>query len=415
MPTAYLFNMPYHGHVNPCLSLIQELVRLGDRVVLYGTEQFRRAAESAGAQFRLFDHDEIHQNISLATMAEWQMQVIESSMDELIADARKDMPDYVIVDYTCLWGRVFAQHLGLPAVVIHHSYPFLPSRLYPPFHTVKEWHRRPALWRTQLSFVRADRRISRKYGTPRIGLPFDLIYANYGALQLVLTNRDMTPNGSQFPGRYVFVGPCVRASGHVPTAALPELDGRPLLYISLGTHWKHSSDIYRACIEGLANAPIQVLIAGAHRLAPELLARMPANFHVRDHVDQIEVLKRAAAFLTHGGMNSVCEAFVAGVPMLVYPLGFDQHTQARYVERSGAGFRLTPEELTAENIRSRVDQLLTDRRIRARCQEIGENLLNCGGAAKAADLITSVCGAGRRKPADAGVAAVRPAAAEPVA
>ena len=44
------------------------------------------------------------------------------------------------------------------------------------------------------------------------------------------------------------------------------------------------------------------------------IGRPPPNFIVQPYVPQLEVLRRAAAFVTHGGMNSVSESLGLGVP-----------------------------------------------------------------------------------------------------
>ncbi len=51
--SKYIFlNVPAHGHVNPTLAVAQELVRRGEQVIYYLTEEFRAAVEATGATFR---------------------------------------------------------------------------------------------------------------------------------------------------------------------------------------------------------------------------------------------------------------------------------------------------------------------------------------------------------------------------
>ncbi len=42
---ALVFNVPAHGHVNPTIPLIQELIRRGVMVIHYNDPSFRHAPE----------------------------------------------------------------------------------------------------------------------------------------------------------------------------------------------------------------------------------------------------------------------------------------------------------------------------------------------------------------------------------
>lgn len=55
---------------------------------------------------------------------------------------------------------------------------------------------------------------------------------------------------------------------------------------------------------------------------PKRLKNIPSNIHNYKSVPQIEVLKQADVFVTHGGMNSVSEALVQGVPTIWWYLSW---------------------------------------------------------------------------------------------
>src|SRR2546428_7511057 len=109
----------------------------------------------------------------------------------------------------------------------------------------------------------------------------------------------------------------------------------------------------------------------------------PPHIHIRQHVDQIDILSRAAVFVTHAGMNSVSESFCAGVPMIAFPQAMDQFAIARYVAAAGAGFELSERDLSARSIRERVDELLNTPGMRQSARRIGDDLRALGGPAKA--------------------------------
>ena len=52
----YIFlDLPAHGHVNPTLAVVQELVKRGQEVIYYLPEQFKTAIQATGATFRSYE------------------------------------------------------------------------------------------------------------------------------------------------------------------------------------------------------------------------------------------------------------------------------------------------------------------------------------------------------------------------
>ena len=87
------------------------------------------------------------------------------------------------------------------------------------------------------------------------------------------------------------------------------------------------------------------------------------NVHIYNSVPQIEVLRMADAFVTHGGMNSVSEAMAYGVPMVVIPFVSDQPVNARCVERIGIGKKLNYSEADKISIKTAVFSIIADNEV----------------------------------------------------
>jgi len=64
------------------------------------------------------------------------------------------------------------------------------------------------------------------------------------------------------------------------------------------------------------------------------------------YVDQPLVLERCDAFVTHGGFNSVKEAAILGVPMVVVPITADQPYSAQRCAALGIGRTIAPDNRT---------------------------------------------------------------------
>ena len=121
--------------------------------------------------------------------------------------------------------------------------------------------------------------------------------------------------------------------------------------------------------------------------APPGLGPAPANFIVHSNAPQIEVLQRATAFVSHGGMNSVNESLSYGVPLVVIPQMGEQMIIGRRVEELGAGVYIAKEEVTAVKLRDGVRRLLAEPHFRSQAAEVRQSFQVAGGASRAADAI----------------------------
>jgi MGT family glycosyltransferase len=117
------------------------------------------------------------------------------------------------------------------------------------------------------------------------------------------------------------------------------------------------------------------------------LGAIPENIVVRNYVPQLDILKRADVFVTHGGMNSVSEGLWYGVPLVVIPQGSDQYLVAKRVETLGAGVALDKRGITPEALRQAVESVLSDEGKRANIKAIQESFREAGGYVRAADVI----------------------------
>jgi UDP:flavonoid glycosyltransferase YjiC (YdhE family) len=88
---------------------------------------------------------------------------------------------------------------------------------------------------------------------------------------------------------------------------------------------------------------------------------MPHNLFVYDKVPQRILLDKTKVFITHGGLGSIKEAIMAGVPMVVLPASHDQPFNAMRIRFHGLGEAVFPEQQTIEKIETAVLSALTGR------------------------------------------------------
>jgi MGT family glycosyltransferase len=391
MAKGLFLSLPLTGHVNPSLGLVHELARRGDDVAYYATDGFAEAIERAGAHFRQYSAaplaDLRHLPERTNELSSWLVETAGRVLEADLAAFRALRPDYVITDSVAPWGQWAAAILGVPLVTSistiafnHHVMRYAFGRGVRPRHA----------WRlaTKLRHVgRAwwlRRRLARRYGVAGPGV-FGAVMGS-SDLNIVYTSRRFQPCAETFDSRFQFIGPLVQRSE--TTFAWDRL--RPsaeVIYVSLGTLFNRNVAFYRACVEAFADGPEQVVVSTGSTAAVAELGQLPANIIAAAYVPQLAVLQRAAAFVTHGGMNSVSESLSCAVPMVVVPQMSEQAIVGRRVEELGAGLYLAAESVTAATLRSAVRRLQAEDRFRTAAAEIRQSFRDAGGAARAADAI----------------------------
>jgi MGT family glycosyltransferase len=117
---------------------------------------------------------------------------------------------------------------------------------------------------------------------------------------------------------------------------------------------------------------------------------LPENIVLYPWLPQIAALKRAALFVSHGGLNSIHDGLYFGVPLLLCPQQEEQTLNSSRVVDLGAGLMLRKKHFTLENLQQAANQLLSDARFKENARALGETFRTAGGMKKAADEIEAL-------------------------
>jgi MGT family glycosyltransferase len=399
MAKALFLSLPLHGHVNPSLPLVRELVARGDEVVYVANERFAARIEETGARHLAY-RDAYLSGSGLSTLPErteeivWLLtqtarRVLETELDAF----RSERPDYLITDSVAPWGQWTAKILGLPVVT---SIPTLAVNRSVMRYGLSQGVKPKSVGRV-LSKLRnvtrawlLQRRLRRVHGVDGPGVMDSLM--GHSGLNIVYTSRHFQPCAETFDNRFLFIGPMVSRAETASAFPWDRLDSSPIVYISLGTLFNKDASFYRACFEAFGDGAgdggnVSVILSTGTNVSMDSLGVVPKNFILAPQVPQLAVLQRARAFVTHGGMNSVSESLSNGVPMTVVPQMGEQAIIGRRVAQLGAGICLTKDEVTAVRLRESVQRLLTDDTFRQQADAIRRSFLDTGGTARAADAI----------------------------
>ncbi|MEL7060956.1 MAG: nucleotide disphospho-sugar-binding domain-containing protein, partial [Acidobacteriota bacterium] len=141
-------------------------------------------------------------------------------------------------------------------------------------------------------------------------------------------------------------------------------DNRALVYAAFGSTFTASSGIV-AQLVAAARDERWSLVLSLGGGDPADLGLLPANVHAFRWLPQLEVLRCADVAIIHGGINTIDECVLSGVPMLVY-CGFetDMAGNTARVVYHGLGIAGDPRRDGPLEVRRHLERLLTERRFR---------------------------------------------------
>ena len=295
--------------------------------------------------------------------------------DFLDKEFKTFQPDVVYTDSVCFWGKLNAWKHHVPMVVSTSTFAFNQMSSGYMKNSPKE----------MADMVFGLPRVSRElkklepYGF-RVKSVFSLIQSDNNTDSIVYTSKKFQPYSESFSDHYAFVGPSVFSN------VLPEKKKeRPLIYISMGTVINDRPDFYSKCIDALKNLNADVIISCGNAINREELGALPDHIQVYPCVNQLDVLARADAFITHCGMNSVSESLYMAAPMVLYPQTSEQFAVARRVTEIGAGIMLKDD--SSEGIRAAIQEILNNKVYGNAAAECSADFRACPGTAGAAEFI----------------------------
>src|SRR3712207_6075422 len=117
---------------------------------------------------------------------------------------------------------------------------------------------------------------------------------------------------------------------------------------------------------------------------------VPGNVQIDKWFPQPSVIAQADAVIHHGGNNSFTECLYFGKPALIMPYVWDGHDNAMRVEETGHGFRLNRYDWTDEELKAKIDRMLTDKAMKAKLKETSRRMHKEHGPTKAARILDAL-------------------------
>ena len=404
------FCFPGSGHINPMTTLCRALEERGHSVVLFSIADVEERVRAAGIEFHQIGADEYPPGAlkalddRLGQLSGWAamrftLDRVKNTGRMIFRDApsaiRQEDVDALLIDETDMSGTV-AEHLGIPFVSIAIVPPMSHDVRLPPFYFGWQpgngWFSRQRNRAAMLLLSRFAKPVADVVNAQRAewGLnPF----RNIGDALSPIAQIAQMPRAFEFeevsgPEILHYTGPWVNPAQRSPIEfPWSRIDGRPLIYASLGTLQNGSESIFRMIAEACSTLPVQLVISLGGGFLPEQLGRLAGDPVVVPFAPQLEILKHASIVITHAGINTVLEALSEGVPLVAVPLGNDQPGVAARLEARGAGVVVPRRKLTTSRLQRAVRLMLEDPGYRSRAQELSRTLRQIDGPAMAAEII----------------------------
>ncbi|MGW8948628.1 macrolide-inactivating glycosyltransferase [Streptomyces sp. NPDC055709] len=382
-----MFSIAAHGHVNPSLEVIRELVARGHRVSYAIPPAFAEKVAATGAEPVLYTS-------TLPTDDEpeaWGTELIDNiepflrdaiqALPQLAEAFAGDEPDLVLHDITSYPARVLAHRWGVPAVSLSPNlvaWDGYEEEVGEPMTAGLKESERGRAYYARFEAWLAENGID-THPDPFVGRP---------RRSLVLIPRALQPNADQVDESvHTFVGACQGERGEQGQWRR-SAGAEKVLLVSLGSTFTKQPAFYRECVKAFGDLPgwHVVLQIGAFVDAAEL-GPLPANVEAHNWVPQLAILKQADAFITHAGAGGSQEGLATATPMVAVPQAVDQFGNADMLASLGVARHVPMEEATADTLREAVLALAGDPEVARRLNDVRLSMAGEGGTTRAADLI----------------------------
>ncbi|MCX5274486.1 macrolide-inactivating glycosyltransferase [Streptomyces virginiae] len=385
-----MFSIAAHGHVNPSIEVIRELVARGHRVSYAIPASFAEKVAETGATPVIYTSTLPTDDAPEA----WGTELIDNlepfltdavqALPQLAAAFEGDEPDLVLHDITSYPAPVLAHHWGVPAVSLSPNLVawegYEQEVAEPLFAELKASARGQAYYAAFAAWLGGNglgEDVDRFQGRPR--------------RSVVLIPRALQPHADRVDGSvYTFVGACQADRGTTQGAwqRPASAEGKKVVLVSLGSTFTRQPAFYRACIEAFADLPDWHLVLQIGKFTDEAdLGPVPAGVEVHRWVPQRDILRQADAFITHAGASGSQEGLATATPMVAVPQAVDQFGNADMLVSLGVARHVPMAEADAATLREAVLGLVADPEVAARAEAVRAGMAAEGGTRQAADLI----------------------------
>ena len=378
MSNILIINIPAHGHVNPTLELTKELVLMGHDVTYLAGESFKDKIEKTKAKF--IGYKEETTGYGIEGLLKTNITIYGLALE--IATNY----DCIIYENMFFLGKKLGEQLNKPTV-----------RLITTFALTKN-----IIEKIDVGTEEELNLLSNKEYRKAFALKYlpqwdfknndimDEVTENPADLNIVYTTSSFQIEGNKFDKSiYKFIGPSIMDRKEDIDVSFDEMNNH-IIYVSLGTVYNNSLEFFKTCIEAFKDENVSVIMSIGNNIDKKDLGEIPNNIYIYNYVPQLEVLKHAKLFITHGGMNSTNEGMFFQVPLVIVPQSVDQPVVANRILELGLGKVINKDEITVANIKRSCLEVLNNDMYKRNMENMKLDILASGGVKTAVNEIKNL-------------------------
>ena len=348
---------PFFGHVSPTLSVGATLLERGHEVQWVSLLEIKEDQIPSGGKFvvpSLYwnEHkaqiDEIlkkQDNGPLLSGAEtWKLaleetyipfcKIMHDGVNAVIDDFK---PDVIVSDCITFVGGICAYKKGIPYAT---TTPVPPDLGANAINSPKIWE-----WQQRLMFnLQKD-----------LDIHTDELIFHSKQLNIVFTSQYFA--AIENPESHMqFVGPVKGRPNEIDFdwQKLENSSG-PKIFVSLGTLLENiRKEFFEKLIEAFKDEPLTIVAA----TNPAIIENWPSNFVVQGFVPQSRVMEKMDLVICHGGFNTVNDAILNELPLLITPIAYDHFHTADLVEKSGCGRKIRYKRMRLDELKKTIWDLI---------------------------------------------------------
>lgn len=373
------------GHVLAALPFCRELKKMGHRVSFFTAEYLRLQVEAFEVDFYSVDSplnkdgkgdknalDNLLEELPLRFLNEGAFGV-----EGILKVLEKDKPDLIVNDKMAMAGRLAASALNVPRIQFFTI--FAANDAYNETH---QWPEGIDETEPRKKAMKLAEELQEKYGGDLL-TPYEMFAVN-PEFNIVTVDKRFQPYAETFGDDFFFAGPQIGQRAGEDDWEGPN-NGKKTIYASLGTVFNNQPWFWPILFEAVKDLDINIICSIGNMVNKDDFGEIPENVTIYEFLPQLKVLQCIDGFVSHAGIGSIMEATWFGVPTVCIPLMGDQFETAKKVVELEIGRAIfTHEEITAENLRNGIMDIIENPKYRENLERIQKDMHENNGSENAA-------------------------------